>query len=107
MVMVELDNIHPPLDLITSTEEEYRDAIDKTKSKCLVAASLVGADVNRFGSMLETLKNDYLRGYNNCYPTDLNEAHKLMSNWSNIPKNISRILEGGHHNGISFLQDNA
>ena len=28
-----------------------------------------------------------------------------MSNWSNNLKNIYRILENRHHNGISFLQD--
>ena len=66
MVMTELANKDPPLDVIEAAEEEYRDTIDKAESKYFAAAFLTCADVNRFGSMLETLQNDYLRGDKDC-----------------------------------------
>ena len=52
------------------------------------------------------LQNDFLRGDKESYPFSLNKAYKLLVNWKNDPKNLSRILEDDYHKGISFFQTN-
>ena len=62
MVEAELAELNPPKDIASSTPDEYNEAIQGAKDKYLAAAFIAGADINRFGTMLETLENDYLRG---------------------------------------------
>ena len=102
MVNAELAALMPPKDTISTRTEEYSDATKRAKDKYLAAAFIASADINRFGSMLETLENDCLRGDKECYPFDLNKAYDLLSNWKSDPKNISRILEDNAHDGVSF-----
>lgn len=105
MVNTELQNITSPKDMLSVTNEEVQDVIDGSKGEYMAAAFITGSDIHRFDPMIETLENNYLRGDREYYPTYLNEAYKLLLNCKNNPKNISRTLEDGTQDGVSFLQN--
>ena len=94
----------PPLSIDTATPPQYQEALDEARDKYLAAAFLFGVDVNRYISLLETLKNDYLRGDKECYPTDVNKAYELITNYKSNPRNISRRLEDHSQDGLTFIQ---
>ena len=94
----------PTLSIETATPVEYQAALDETRDKYLAAAFLAGSDINRYGSLLETLENDYLRGDKECYPNDVNKAYELITNFKSDPRNISRRLEDHSQDGLAFVQ---
>ena len=92
MVNTILASRKPTLSVEIATAIEYQAALDKARDKYLGAAFLAGSDINRYGSLLETLENDYLRGDKACYPNDVNKAYTLITNFKSNPRNISRRL---------------
>ena len=104
MVNIILASGQPTLSVKTATAIEYQAALDEARDKYLAAAFLAGADINRYGGLFETLENDYLRGDKACYPTDVNKAYKLITNFKSDPRNISRRLEDHSQDGLAFVQ---
>ena len=104
MVNTILKSRNPPLTVDTATPSEYQEAIEEARDKYLAAAFLHGVDVNRYGSLLETLENDYLRDDKECYPSDTNKSYELITNYKSDPRNISRRLEDHSQDGLAFVQ---
>ena len=105
MVNTELQNITSPRDILTVTNEEVQDTNDGSKGNHTVAAFITRLDIDRFGSIIETIENNYLKGDREYYPIYLNEIYKLLLNCKIDPKNISKPLEDGTQEGVSFLQN--
>jgi Zinc knuckle len=92
------------IDPILYKEEEGESRSSESNNdayQCYIAtAFMIGADRNRFGTLLDKLQNDHLQGYD-CYPKTLTSAFHLLVNWK--PGN-SFTGHGG--DGISFTTVN-
>ena len=47
---------------------------------CIATDFTIGADRNRFGTLLDKLQSDHLQGYD-CYSKTLTSAFHLLVNW--------------------------
>ena len=81
MVDVELARLQPPRDTDTATVDEYAEAVSAAKERYLAVVFLSGLAEYRYEQMLRTMDNDYLRGDKQSYPTTLNKAYELATNW--------------------------
>jgi Zinc knuckle len=69
--------------------------------KYLGCAFILGSDRTRYGKLLEDLENSYLQG-DNKYPTNVDEAHSLISYWKQDPRNVVQSL-GPDGAGMAFI----
>jgi hypothetical protein len=94
------------------TPKEKTKAQSLSRERYLAVAFLLGADRNRYGLLLEEIKNEYLR---NCdesskvgsYPLTVADAYKYLENYKKNPKKIQRLM--GHvdpgPSGMAFAQN--
>ena len=62
-------------------------------------AFLMGADRVRFGRYLEDLENDFTQGVDR-YPKSRVDAHHVLANWKQDPRNLVRLTGG--NDGVQF-----
>jgi hypothetical protein len=73
------------------TDDETAEAIKTATNRHLAVAFLLGADRIRYGTMIEEIKNEYLRNKNDSskvgtYPTTVAEAYDYLCNYKKDPK---------------------
>jgi len=62
-------------------------------------------DRHRYGKLLEDLVNQNVQGFEDIYPKNLVDAYHLLTHYHTDPKNLARLLDGAHFNGLSFFTD--
>jgi hypothetical protein len=76
------------------TYVQYQQARERILDKKIAYILLVRADRNRFGKLIEEVKNSYLKG-NNDYPTTPTEAYNLLVYFKNYNSNKRGVPDGG------------
>ena len=62
MAATQLSLMNLPRNFTTAAIDKVNEETDEARDLYLAVAFLSGSDVNRFGGLIETLENDYLRG---------------------------------------------
>jgi hypothetical protein len=69
----------------------------------LAIRMLMSSDSNRFGGLIEDLRNDYLTK-NNRYPQTMGECFTLLNHWSRNPRNFPGAITPNNV-GMAFVHD--
>jgi hypothetical protein len=73
------------------------------KARYLAIRMLMSSDRNRFGGLIEDLRNDYLTK-NNRYPQTMGECFTLLNHWSRNPRNVPGAITPNNV-GMAFVHD--
>lgn len=78
-------NFVPPVTIANAPRVVLTVAWKAAKEQYLATAFLLGADRNRYGLLIQDIKNQYLQGVDKYLKTPI-EAYHLLTRWSNNPK---------------------
>ncbi|KAI2499082.1 Reverse transcriptase (RNA-dependent DNA polymerase) [Fragilaria crotonensis] len=87
------------------SEEEQITMAHNAEERMLAMAFIIGADKARFSHLMENLENDFLQGHDN-FPTDLNMAYNLLSNWKQHV-DVNYVKNAGANGEVSFVNADA
>ncbi|KAI2491042.1 Reverse transcriptase (RNA-dependent DNA polymerase) [Fragilaria crotonensis] len=87
------------------SEEEQVTMAHNAEERMLAMAFIIGADKARFSHLMENLENDFLQGHDN-FPTDLNMAYNLLSNWKQHV-DVNYVKNAGAAGEVSFVNADA
>jgi shikimate kinase len=72
----------PPRANVVYTDQEIRQAKERIHDKTVAYVLLVRADRERYGSLIEEIENDFLKGHDD-YPKTPTKAYNLLVNYRN------------------------
>ena len=76
---------------------------DEGKERYLAIRMLMASDRNRFGGLIEDLRNDYLTGSNE-YPKTMGTCFTLLNHWAKNPRNVPGALTPNNV-GMAFAHE--
>ena len=92
-------------DIDLATDIQLKEATEDAMSEYTAITYLQSADKSRYGKLQEDLANQNAQGFEDVYPSNLVEAYRLLTHYNIDPKNLARLLDGAHFDGLSFFQD--
>ena len=104
MIVIELAKLQLSRDTDNATVDEYAEAVTVAKERYLAVVFLSGLAEYRYEQMLRTMENDYLRGDKLSYPTTLNKAYELATNWRGPGPKKTRGPHMQYKLGNTFVQ---
>ena len=104
MIDVKMARLQPSRDTDNATVDEYAEAVSAAKERYLAVVFLSGLAEYRYEQMLRTMENDYLRGDKLSYPTTLNKAYELATNWRVPGPKKTRGPHRQYEIGNTFVQ---
>jgi len=88
------------------TEDLLKEHELKAQQKFLGISFLLGGRSDMYEDLVIDLENDYLKG-NDYFPSSVNEAYQLMSNFSKKKGSVGAPQVQRKYNGLGFLQNSA
>jgi hypothetical protein len=67
---------------VVYTDQQIKDARERIHNRTVAYGLLVRADRDRYGKLIEEIKNDFLKGHDD-YPKTRTEAYNLLVNYRN------------------------
>ena len=104
MIDIELAKLQPPRETDNATVEEYAEAVTAAKERYLAVVFLSRLAEYRYEQMIHTMENDYLHGDMLSYPTTLNKAYQLATNWRGPGPKKTRGPHRQYELGNTFVQ---
>ena len=93
LVKHELNSFNPPIAEIDDAAPDQRiEAIDTVCSRYTAISFVMITDRNRYGNLLEDLKNQHTQGFRNVFLPNLIEAYCSIIHWQYDTKNIARMM---------------
>ena len=91
-------------DSAIENQEDVEGAMVLAMEYYQAAAFLLSVDFSRYGKMLEDLMNGFLQGDTTIFPTTVTDAHRLLENWHNDPRNHARRMDLRAGEGLTYTQ---